>query len=137
MMSNDVSSEHETYGKFRSTGSDLNPGPVMIQDGTKCDSLSLSSEDMEIFSTDSSANTSECYNVSLRTVHRKGNLRLPEFGQDDILVKPSSKTNWILLPKQDENISEAQNPLAYRFGERHSSLRSAIVTKKPQKKNSV
>ena len=107
MISNDISSEHETYGKFRSTGSDLNPGPVLTSPSGKLDSLFLSSEDLEIFNTDST-DISECFSVSPNTVYRKGNLRLPEFGHDDILVKPSSKDNWILLPKQDDIQSGTQ-----------------------------
>ena len=59
-----------------------------------------------------STNTSEYFSLSLNTVNRKGNLRLPEFGQDDILVKPTSINNWILLPSEgcfDFYMRNAQN----------------------------
>ena len=104
------SSEHEIYGKFRSTGTELSPGlPAVVQGRggslstvAKLDSLSLSSQDIELFNdaSNNSTNTSEYFSLSLNTVNRKGNLRLPEFGQDDILVKPTCINNWILLPTQ-------------------------------------
>ena len=114
------SSEHEIYGKFRSTGTELSPAPachlnlhpatvavVQASAGVpltvaKLDSLSLSSQDIELFNdaSNNSTNTSEYFSLSLNTVNRKGNLRLPEFGQDDILVKPTNINNWILLPTQ-------------------------------------
>ena len=53
-----------------------------------------------VFNANNSTNTSEYFSLSLNTVNRKGNLRLPEFGQDDILVKPTSINNWILLPSE-------------------------------------
>ena len=64
------------------------------------------------FHANNSTNTSEYFSLSLNTVNRKGNLRLPEFGQDDILVKPTSINNWILLPSEgcfDFYMRNAQN----------------------------
>ena len=76
-----------------------------------------------VFNANNSTNTSEYFSLSLNTVNRKGNLRLPEFGQDDILVKPTSINNWILLPSEgcfDFFMRNAQN-----------SIRSFCRRKKP------
>ena len=68
-----------------------------------------------VFNANNSTNTSEYFSLSLNTVNRnKGNLRLPEFGQDDILVKPTSINNWILLPSEgccDFYMRNAQNSI--------------------------
>jgi hypothetical protein len=95
----------ETYGKFRLTGSELTNNPTVFPSTTnqqRLDSLSLSSQDFQLFNNElRSTNTSEYFSFSLTTRSKK--LRLPEFGQDDILVKPnsSSNNNWILLPTSD------------------------------------
>lgn len=77
------------------------PPPMVLED-----SLSLSSEDIELFTT-----TTNPINIPL-PLREQPPLRLPEFGQDAILVKPksissdkssdnnslSNNDNWILLP---------------------------------------
>ena len=96
-----------TQGYFKPIRSDASdslsvtqPPPPMVLE----DSLSLSSEDIELFTT-----TTNPINIPL-PLREQPPLRLPEFGQDAILVKPktiSSKSsdnnslnndNWILLP---------------------------------------
>ena len=99
----DSSDLGETYGKFRSTSSDLSPVVVLpVLPQPRLDSLSLSSEDIELFNQNNSTNTSEYFSLSL-TKRQPQPLRLPEFGQDDILVKASNVNNWILMPSTDKN----------------------------------
>lgn len=92
----------ETYGKFTVTGSELTLGFPPPTNISRLDSLSLSSQDFQLFNNElRSTNTSEYFSLSLTNRATK-QLRLPEFGQDDILVKPnSSNNNWILLPTSD------------------------------------
>ena len=99
-----------THGYFKPIRSDdtsdslsvTQPPPPMVLE----DSLSLSSEDIELFTT-----TTNPINIPL-PLREQPPLRLPEFGQDAILVKPksissdkssdnnslSNNDNWILLP---------------------------------------
>lgn len=89
------SSGEETYGKFRWRTNELSP--TVLLEPSKLDSLSLSSQDIQLFANQSN-NTSEYFSLSLTD----GALKLPEFSQSDILVKPNGNNNWILLPYTDE-----------------------------------
>ena len=84
--------------------------------------------DIELFTnnienTSNSTNTSEYFSLSLtKRVPRQ--LRLPEFGQDDILVKPAADlNNWILLPNSDEKWKNTINT---------SNIRPEVVTLEPE-----
>ena len=94
-----------THGYFKPIRSDDSSDSLSVtQPPMVEDSLSLSSEDIELFTT-----TTNPINIPL-PLREQPPLRLPEFGQDAILVKPktiSSKSsdnnslnndNWILLP---------------------------------------
>ena len=93
-----------TQGYFKPIRSDASDSLSVTQPPPMVDSLSLSSEDIELFTT-----TTNPINIPL-PLREQPPLRLPEFGQDAILVKPktiSSKSsdnnslnndNWILLP---------------------------------------
>ena len=96
-----------THGYFKPIRSDDSSDSLSVtQPPMVEDSLSLSSEDIELFTT-----TTNPINIPL-PLREQPPLRLPEFGQDAILVKPksissdkssdnnslSNNDNWILLP---------------------------------------
>ena len=95
-----------TQGYFKPIRSDASDSLSVTQPPMVEDSLSLSSEDIELFTT-----TTNPINIPL-PLREQPPLRLPEFGQDAILVKPksissdkssdnnslSNNDNWILLP---------------------------------------
>ena len=96
-----------THGYFKPIRSDDSSDSLSVtQPPMVEDSLSLSSEDIELFTT-----TTNPINIPL-PLREQPPLRLPEFGQDAILVKPksissdkssdnnslSNNDNWIHLP---------------------------------------
>ena len=80
-----------THGLFKTVITD---DSLIVQPPIRSeDSLSISSIDFELFTNNT--------NIPL-PLREQPPLRLPEFGQDSILVKPSPdnshNNNWILLP---------------------------------------
>lgn len=107
-----MSANEEIYGKFRPTNPDSSADIMTLGQlqatnlNSKLDSLSLNSQDFQLFN--NSTNTSEYFSLSLTQLGQaQPHLRLPEFGKDDILVRPNEGNsglvgNWILLATSDE-----------------------------------
>ena len=55
-------------------------------------------QDIELFNGNEAVITNHNTSDYFTLTKKQSNLRLPQFGEDDILVKPSTNNNWILLP---------------------------------------
>lgn len=83
------------------------PPRTAAVDQPTLDSLSLSSQDIQLFSSGNQIRqmSSEYFSLSgppslIMNHQRLPPPRLPVFGRDEILVKPASNNNWILLPSE-------------------------------------